>query len=51
MTVKLDVPQIDKELLSKKETMIGDLEIQKAKLEAKIQELSSQYNFVLSNAD
>jgi len=31
--------------------MIGDLEIQKAKLEAKILELSSQYNLVLSNAD
>jgi peptidoglycan hydrolase CwlO-like protein len=51
MTVKLEVPQIDKELLSKKETMISDLELEKAKLEAKIQEISSQYNLVLSNAD
>jgi hypothetical protein len=41
MTVKLDVPQLDKELLSKKETMIGDLEREKAKLEAKIMEISS----------
>jgi hypothetical protein len=41
MTVKLDVPQIDKDLLSKKETLIEDLEKEKAKLEAKVLDLSS----------
>jgi len=51
MTVKIEVPTIDKNLLSDKETMIEDLEKEKAKLEAKIMQLSSEYNIVLSNSD
>jgi hypothetical protein len=41
MVVKLDVQSIDKELLSKKDTLIEDLEKEKAKLEAKIQDLGT----------
>ena len=51
MTVKIQVPTIDKNLLSDKETMIEDLEKEKAKLEAKIMQLSSEYHIVLSNSD
>ena len=51
MTVKIEVPTIDVDLLSKKETMIADLEREKTKLEAKIMQLSSEYNIVLSNTD
>ena len=51
MTVKIEVPTIDIDLLSKKETMIADLEREKTKLEAKIMQLSSEYNIVLSNTD
>lgn len=41
MVVKLDVQSIDKELLSKKDTLIEDLEKEKAKLEAKIHDLGT----------
>jgi hypothetical protein len=51
MTVKIEVPTIDIDLLSKKETMIADLEREKTKLEAKIMQLSSEYHIVLSNTD
>jgi len=51
MTVKLEVPTIDKDLLSKKETLIEDLEKEKAKLEAKVMQISSEYHIVLSNTD
>lgn len=51
MTVKIEVPTIDVDLLSKKETMIADLEREKTKLEAKIMQLSSEYHIVLSNTD
>ena len=51
MTVKIEVPTIDVDLLSKKETMIEDLEREKTKLEAKILQLSSEYHIVLSNSD
>jgi hypothetical protein len=51
MTVKIEVPTIDVDLLSKKETMIEDLEREKTKLEAKILQLSSKYHIVLSNSD
>ena len=51
MTVKIEVPTIDKDLLSDKETMIEDLEKEKVKLEAKIMQLSSEYHIVLSNTD
>ena len=36
MVVKLDVPTIDETMLTQKETKIGDLETEKAKLEAKV---------------
>jgi len=51
MVVKLEVPTIDPALLTQKETKIEDLEIEKAKLEAKVHQLSSEYNLVLSDKD
>jgi hypothetical protein len=49
--VKLDVQSIDQKMLLNQETMIEDLENEKAKLEAKVSQLSSQYNLVLSDKE
>jgi len=38
-------------MLLNQETMIEDLENEKAKLEAKVSQLSSQYNLVLSDKE
>ena len=51
MVVKLDVPTIDPAMLTQKDTKIEDLEIEKAKLEAKIHKLSSEYHLILSDKD
>ena len=51
MVVKLDVPTIDETMLTQKETKIGDLETEKAKLEAKVHQLSTEYHLVLSDKD
>lgn len=51
MTVKLEVLTINQSMLLNAETKIGDLESEKAKLEARIQQISQEYHLVLSDKD
>lgn len=51
MTVKLEVLTINQKMLLSAETKIGDLETEKAKLEAKIHQISQEYHLILSDKD